>query len=51
MALRAVGEDEKPPVKSKSVAQAAAGGDHRELLVAMRERIANDGVEARLSAA
>ena len=28
------------PSKPKSVADAAAGGDHRELLVAMRERIA-----------
>ena len=37
--LRAVGSDEaKPPVKS--VAQAAANGSHRDLLVAMRERIA-----------
>jgi len=45
--LRAVrsGEtaDAKPRAtrsKRKSVAEAAAGGDHRELLVAMRERIA-----------
>ena len=37
--LRAVGVDEKPVVK-QSVAQAAASGDHRALLVAMRERIA-----------
>ena len=37
--LRAVGEDEKPPPRL-SVAQAAATGDHRSLLVAMRERIA-----------
>jgi len=37
--LRAVGKDEKPPVKL-SVAQAAATGDHRSLLVSMRERIA-----------
>lgn len=37
--LRAVAEGEtKPPVKS--VAQAAANGTHRDLLVAMRERIA-----------
>lgn len=37
--LRAVQEGEaKPPVKS--VAQAAANGSHRDLLVAMRERIA-----------
>ena len=37
--LRAVAEGEaKPPVKS--VAQAAASGSHRDLLVAMRERIA-----------
>lgn len=37
--LRAVGSDEKPPPRL-SVAQAAATGDHRALLVAMRERIA-----------
>ena len=37
--LRAVEPGEsKPPVKS--VAQAAANGSHRDLLVAMRERIA-----------
>lgn len=37
--LRAVADGEsKPPVKS--VAQAAANGSHRDLLVAMRERIA-----------
>lgn len=38
--LRAVAADEAAPVKPKSVAQAAATGTHRELLVAMRERIA-----------
>ena len=38
--LRAVGAEEKSPARAKTVAQAAAGGDHRELLVAMRERIA-----------
>jgi hypothetical protein len=38
--LRAVQEGEPAP-KPKSVAQAAASGDHRALLVAMRERIAN----------
>lgn len=40
--LRAVAPNEKPPVKPKpkTVAQAAASGDHRALLVAMRERIA-----------
>lgn len=37
--LRAVEKDEKPPVRM-SVAQAASTGDHRSLLVAMRERIA-----------
>lgn len=37
--LRAVTPDEKPPAKL-SVAQAAQSGDHRALLVAMRERIA-----------
>lgn len=42
--LRAVNPGESAPKRrpavSKSVAQAAAGGNHRELLVAMRERIA-----------
>lgn len=37
--LRAVEPGEKPTAKL-SVAQAAATGDHRSLLVAMRERIA-----------
>lgn len=41
MTLRAVGADETPPKPVKqSVAQAAASGDHKALLVAMRERIA-----------
>lgn len=39
-ALRAVGDGEKSRAKAKTVEQAAAGGNHRELLVAMRERIA-----------
>ena len=40
--LRAVGPDEKPPSKPRklTVSQAAASGDHRDLLVAMRERVA-----------
>jgi len=39
--MRVVHEDEKPPVtEPKSVAEAAASGNHRALLVAMRERIA-----------
>lgn len=40
--LRAVKPNEKPvsQQKPKTVAQAAASGSHRELLVAMRERIA-----------
>lgn len=38
-ALRSVKADEPAPPKL-SVAQAAATGDHRSLLVAMRERIA-----------
>lgn len=40
--LRAVKADEiaAEPDKRRSVAEAAAGGNHRELLVAMRERIA-----------
>ena len=38
-ALRAVEPDETKPAP-KSVAQAAASGTHRDLLVAMRERIA-----------
>ncbi len=37
--LRAVGEGEGPAPK-KTVAEAAASGSHRDLLVAMRERIA-----------
>lgn len=37
--LRAVGADEKPPAKL-SVAEAAATGDERALLVSIRERIA-----------
>ena len=37
--LRAVKPNEKPSPKL-SVSQAAATGDHRQLLVAMRERIA-----------
>lgn len=40
-ALRAVKPGEqKPSTKPKTVTQAAAGGDTRELLVAMRDRIA-----------
>lgn len=38
MALRAVAEDEKAP--PKTVTKAASEGTHRELLVAMRDRIA-----------
>lgn len=39
--LRAVAPGEKKPQpKKQSVAEAAASGDHRDLLVAMRERIA-----------
>lgn len=38
--LRAVTSDDAPP-RAKSVSQAAATGDHRVLLVAMRERIAS----------
>lgn len=40
--LRAVKSGESAPKRraAKSVAQAAASGDHRSLLVAMRERIA-----------
>ncbi|QRZ05900.1 hypothetical protein [Mycolicibacterium austroafricanum] len=40
--LRAVGKDEKPAEKAspKSVAQAAKSGTQRELLVAMRDRVA-----------
>jgi len=42
MSLRAVSDNEKPPApkKKQNVAQAAASGDHRALLVSMRERIA-----------
>jgi hypothetical protein len=41
--LRAVTPDEKPAQKRppKNVTEAAKGGDHRELLVAMRDRIAS----------
>lgn len=39
--LRAVKSDEKPArAKKLDVAEAAASGDHRALLVAMRDRIA-----------
>lgn len=38
--LRAVSPDEKPPAKKLTVAQAAESGTHRDLLVAMRDRIA-----------
>lgn len=39
--LRAVRADEKPKALPRlSVAQAAATGDHRSLLVSMRERVA-----------
>lgn len=38
--LRAVSPDEKPAQKKLSVAEAAATGNHRSLLVSMRERIA-----------
>lgn len=38
--LRAVKSDEVKPRRQLSVAQAAATGDHRALLVSMRERIA-----------
>ena len=38
--LRAVGPDEKGSVKPKSVTEAADAGTTRELLVAMRARIA-----------
>jgi hypothetical protein len=38
--LRAVKPGESPPRRVMSVAQAARTGSHRDLLVAMRERIA-----------
>ena len=40
--LRAVAPGESPPARkrTKNVTEAAKGGDHRELLVAMRDRIA-----------
>jgi hypothetical protein len=38
--LRVVAPSERTPVKALTVAEAAASGDHRALLVAMRERIA-----------
>lgn len=50
--LRVVTPDEvpTPPVHNKSVTQAAVGGDPHELLVAMRDRIA-EAVEDRNTAA
>lgn len=38
--LRSVKADEKSPRRPRTVAEAAESGDHRALLVAMRERIA-----------
>lgn len=38
--LRAVSQDEPAPPKRKTISQAAADGDHRELLVALRARVA-----------
>jgi len=38
--VRAVADDERAPKKRLSVSEAAASGDHKSLLVAMRERIA-----------
>lgn len=38
--LRAVAPDEKPEPKKLNVSQAAESGNHRALLVAMRDRIA-----------
>lgn len=38
--LRAVADGEKAPEKPLSVTQAAKSGDHRALLVSMRDRIA-----------
>lgn len=38
--LRAVAPNEKPTPRPRSVADAAKGGTHRDLLVAMRDRIA-----------
>jgi len=39
-AVRAVADDERAPKKDLTVSQAASGGSHRDLLVAMRSRIA-----------
>ena len=39
-ALRAVKAGERPPRKAKSVTEAAKSGTRRELLVAMRDRVA-----------
>lgn len=38
--LRALAPDEKPAPQKLNVSQAAESGDHRALLVAMRDRIA-----------
>lgn len=40
--LRAVGPDETAPPKPKTVTEAARRGSTRELLVAMRDRVAKD---------
>lgn len=49
--LRAVGKDEKPPVDSSmSVTEAASKGTDRQLLVAMRDRVA-EAVEDKNTAA
>lgn len=46
--LRAVAPDEKPePAKRLTVAEAAEGGSQRDLLVAMRERIAKAVADSR----
>lgn len=49
MTLRAVGPDDAAPPATKklSVAEAAATGSHRDLLVAMRERIAQTVADAK----
>lgn len=40
--LRAVGPDETAPVRPKTVTEAAENGTARDLLVAMRDRVAKD---------
>lgn len=47
-ALRAVAEDEQPrPVRPKTLAQAAEGGDYLEILIAQRREMIRDVADER----